>query len=139
MCESVTRDILEEKKNLLKLTDLLDTYVNALEDTAFTNPEYRGSKLKVILQNKFKEEIPFCKLDLKGKYKNVYVTGCFQRKHNIRNSSPVPFSIGTTDGYLAKTDKSKGLKYLSEGLDLANIPAQTENFLVIEDGNALFL
>ena len=50
----------------------------------------------------------------------------------------VPFSIGTADGCLSKTDKSKGLKYLIEGADVANPPVPNADVLVIEDGNALF-
>ena len=52
--------------------------------------------------------------------------------------TPVPFSIGTADGCLEKTDKSKGLKYITEGIDLADIPQSDKTLLVIEDGNALF-
>ncbi|KAH3802081.1 hypothetical protein DPMN_155750 [Dreissena polymorpha] len=48
----------------------------------------------------------------------------------------VPFSIGTADGFLAKTDKLKGLKHVTEGTDHAAIPK--DKTLVIEDGNALF-
>ncbi|KAH3801966.1 hypothetical protein DPMN_155631 [Dreissena polymorpha] len=48
----------------------------------------------------------------------------------------VPFSIGTADGFLAKTDKSKGLKHVTEGTDHAASPK--DKTLVIEDGNALF-
>ena len=52
--------------------------------------------------------------------------------------TPVPFSIGTADGCLAKTDKSKGLKYVTEGIELTNITLTDKTLLVIEDGNALF-
>lgn len=52
--------------------------------------------------------------------------------------TPVPFSIGTADGCFAKTDKSKGLKYLIDGTDTMNVPPQDKTVLLIEDGNALF-
>ena len=52
--------------------------------------------------------------------------------------TPVSFSIGTADGCLAKTDKSKGMKYLIDGIDLANPPAQDKGLLIIDNGNALF-
>lgn len=52
--------------------------------------------------------------------------------------TPVPFSIGTADGSLAKTDKSKGFKYLTEGLDITAAPATDKTVIMIEDGNALF-
>ena len=52
--------------------------------------------------------------------------------------TPVPFSIGTADGCFAKTDKSKGLKYLLEKTDSVNVAPQDSTVLLIEDGNALF-
>ncbi|KAH3785888.1 hypothetical protein DPMN_163983 [Dreissena polymorpha] len=45
-------------------------------------------------------------------------------------------SIGPADGFLAKTDKSKGLKHVAEGADHADNPI--DKTLVIGDGNALF-
>ena len=52
--------------------------------------------------------------------------------------TPLSFSIGTADGCLAKSDKSKGMKYLINGIYLANPPAQEKGPLIVEDGNALF-
>ena len=52
--------------------------------------------------------------------------------------TPVPFSTGTADGCFAKTDKSKGLKYLLDKTDSVNVAPQDETVLLIEDGNALF-
>ena len=52
--------------------------------------------------------------------------------------TPVPFSIGTADGGFAKTDKSKGLKYLLDDTDTMTVPPQDKTVLLIEDGNALF-
>lgn len=50
---------------------------------------------------------------------------------------PVPSSIGTADGYLLKTDKSKGFHHLTRGTKDA--PPQPEHLtLNIEDGNATF-
>ena len=45
--------------------------------------------------------------------------------------------MGTADGCLAKTDKSKGMEYLIDGTDLANLPAQAKGLLIIEEGNTL--
>ena len=51
--------------------------------------------------------------------------------------TPVPLSIGTSDGMLLKTDKAKGIRYLLKNQLSPGNP--DENFtLVIEDGNALF-
>ncbi len=50
--------------------------------------------------------------------------------------SSVPYSLGTTDGYMAKNDKSKGMHSLFKDIDDAPIPP-TADTLVIQDGNAL--
>ncbi len=51
--------------------------------------------------------------------------------------TPVPYSIATADGLLAKTDKAKGIHYLTKDIPSVDLPP-TENTLVIQDGNALF-
>ena len=50
---------------------------------------------------------------------------------------PVPSSIGTADGFLAKTDKSKGFHYLTKGIENAEIRNKSMT-MYIEDGNATF-
>ena len=51
--------------------------------------------------------------------------------------TPVPLSIGTTDGMLMKTNKTKGMCYLLK--NQLSPEKSYENFtLVIEDGSALF-
>ena len=50
---------------------------------------------------------------------------------------PVPSSIGTADGSLLKTDKSKGFHYLTQGVEDADVPPD-ERTLNIQDGNATF-
>jgi len=51
--------------------------------------------------------------------------------------TPVPFSIGTADGFLAKTDKSKSFQYLTKECEDSPVPAP-ESTLVVYDGNAYF-
>ena len=51
--------------------------------------------------------------------------------------TPVLYSIGTADGYLAKTDKSKGFHCLTKECTDAEIPPDNET-LIIYDGNACF-
>lgn len=51
--------------------------------------------------------------------------------------TPVPYSIGTADGFLSKTDKSKSFAYLVKDINDAALPA-TDQTLVIIDGNAYF-
>ena len=47
--------------------------------------------------------------------------------------TPVPYCLGTADGYLTKTDKSKGFDYLMKGIESAQLPDQ-ETTLIVEDG-----
>jgi len=51
---------------------------------------------------------------------------------------PVPYSIGLADGFLAKTDKSKGFKHVVKGCDDADLPSNPKESLITEDGNAIF-
>ncbi len=50
--------------------------------------------------------------------------------------TPVPYSIGTADGYLAKTNKAISLSFLTK--NIMDDPLPNVNVLTIEDGNALF-
>jgi len=52
--------------------------------------------------------------------------------------TPVPYSIGLADGFLAKTDKSKALHHLTKNEDDSNLSVDPSSCMVIEDGNALF-
>ena len=49
--------------------------------------------------------------------------------------TPVPYSIGTADGFLATTDKPNGYQLLVDELDDVPMPPP-DSTLVIEDGNA---
>ena len=51
--------------------------------------------------------------------------------------TPVPYSIGTADGFLDKTDKSKGIQRLIKDQEDSPLPNHDER-LVIQDGNAVF-
>ena len=51
--------------------------------------------------------------------------------------TPVPHSIGTPDGYMAKTDKSKMVAYLTSEVQGASaLPQDDEKTFFIDDGNA---
>ena len=51
--------------------------------------------------------------------------------------TPVPYSIATSDGFLNKTDKSKGYHFLTK--DVEDVPPPPDDkTLVIEDGNVAF-
>lgn len=51
--------------------------------------------------------------------------------------TPVPYSLATADGYLAKTDKAKAVQHLTKDYTDADIP-QTSQTLTVYDGNATF-
>ena len=51
--------------------------------------------------------------------------------------TPVPYCIGTSDGFLAQTDKSKGFHFLTTDVADALEPPNNDTLLV-EDGNACF-
>ena len=48
----------------------------------------------------------------------------------------IPHSLGTPDGFLFKTDKSKIVHYLTKDLEPPNFPPDAET-LYVEDGDAL--
>ena len=50
---------------------------------------------------------------------------------------PVLSTIGTPDGYLLKTDKSKGFTYLKKELDDFTMPSDAKT-LNVEEGNSIF-
>ena len=51
--------------------------------------------------------------------------------------TPIPYCLGTPDGFMNKTNKATGLKTLTIGVDDSGQPPQTETLLVV-DGNALY-
>ena len=51
--------------------------------------------------------------------------------------SPVPYSLGTANGYMTETDKSKGMQFLVKGVNDAPQPDDA-NTMFIQDSDALF-
>ena len=51
--------------------------------------------------------------------------------------TPVPYSLGTADRFMSKTDKSSSFHFLNKSLQVANTPPLSETLTVI-DGNAVF-
>uniref|UniRef100_UPI00358E53D5 uncharacterized protein n=3 Tax=Myxine glutinosa TaxID=7769 RepID=UPI00358E53D5 len=51
--------------------------------------------------------------------------------------TPVSYSLGTSDGFLAKTDKSKAFHHLTKECENAIIPPENDT-LTVHDGNACF-
>ena len=49
----------------------------------------------------------------------------------------MPYSLGTSDGFFAKTDKSKGIHYLLKDIENSEPPPNVKT-LEIKDGNAAF-
>lgn len=51
--------------------------------------------------------------------------------------TPVPYSLGTADGYFNKTNKAAMLQFLTED-ETEEVPYPTDKTIFIQDGNALF-
>ena len=51
--------------------------------------------------------------------------------------TPVPYSLGTANGFLTKTDKARGFHNITKDVDNAALPSPATT-LIIEDGNAVF-
>ena len=51
--------------------------------------------------------------------------------------TPIPYSLGTADGFLVKTDESKSYHLLTKNSENAELPPEEETLTVI-DGNTLF-
>ena len=51
--------------------------------------------------------------------------------------TPVPYCLGTSDGYLAKTNKAKGYHFVTKDSQDAMKPQQNETLLIV-DGNTIF-
>ena len=51
--------------------------------------------------------------------------------------TPVPYCIGTSDGFLAKNDKSKGFHFLTADVE-DDVEPPNDATLSVEDGNACF-
>ena len=55
-------------------------------------------------------------------------------KHQL---TPVPSCFGSADGFLGKTNKAKGMQYVTKAVEDSSLPNLSET-LVIVDGNAVF-
>ena len=51
--------------------------------------------------------------------------------------TPVPYSLGTADGFLVKTDKSALFHILTKNIDSSDTPPE-DDLLTVVDGNAAF-
>ena len=51
--------------------------------------------------------------------------------------TPLPYSIATTDGQLAKTNKAKGMNHMLKEEEDADLPPAEET-LIVQDGNAVY-
>ena len=51
--------------------------------------------------------------------------------------TPVPYCLGTIDGFLGKTNKAKGFDYLTKDIQDCLLPNQNENLLIM-DGNSIY-
>ena len=74
VCDVIDEDIITHKK-VMKLSDLLQVYVSALENTNYPNAKYTGENLKAKLTKNdvYKDKLAFCPLDHKGKFPSYLV------------------------------------------------------------------
>jgi len=56
----------------------------------------------------------------------------------IYQLTPVLYSLALADGFMSKTNKSKGMHHLVADTDDATVTPYPNETLVIEDGNAVF-
>ena len=69
--EVISKEVLNDQK-VLKLTDLVQLYISALERTDFPNVNYRREKLKARLEKRYGKQITFCKFNTKCRLLLVY-------------------------------------------------------------------
>ena len=93
--------------------------------------KWSGSKRKQ-LELKTSRNIAFQLLALAEKHQ-LDLAKCFEYP-----LGPVSWPLGTPDGFLAKTDKSKGMHYIEKNTPRASRPCSNNSTVVI-DGNALFI
>ena len=70
---SIINEKLITHRGIIKLSDLRSIYVKGLEDTAFSNPNYRSENLKVKLKNTYGEKITFAPIGSSGKFQTCLV------------------------------------------------------------------
>ena len=122
-------------KEVMKLSDLCELYIEHLCQTPFPNPKYRSEKLKSKLTNhevygsklcfveldrqgeKFQSYLAFsCDLDLPSAVKNGYLLECSEEVLSYP-LMPVPSSLGTADGYLLKNRQKQRFSSFDQGCE----------------------
>ncbi|MCG7882443.1 MAG: hypothetical protein JAY96_12745 [Candidatus Thiodiazotropha endolucinida] len=139
VCDRVTQEVVEDRK-VIKLSDLVNTYISVLEGTKFANPEYRGSKLKAKLESVYGKEIAFTQLQSEGKFMSQLV---FSSHIKLEEAIQSAFILGSKDSlteaadYLRKSiqnayNHSEELKWPPTADQLGNIdisPEELSTFL----------
>ena len=72
VCAVVDNKLIKEG-GIIKLSDLLETYVTRLETTPYANPKYRSDNLKAKLVKCYDENLSFVQLGSQGKYQSSLV------------------------------------------------------------------
>ena len=72
VCQLVDAKLIETK-GIIKLSDLVDKYIDALHDTSHPNPFYRTEKLKNKLQKSYPQSLSFVALPKKGQFRSMLV------------------------------------------------------------------
>ena len=98
VCMELDKRVIEGKE-ILKLSDLLKVYIEALQTTNFPNSQYRGEKLKNKIKKTptYSDNIGFCSLDEPGQYHSYLVYNSqTELEHAIRFS----YRLGSLDTIL---------------------------------------
>ena len=93
VCEVVSKEVLKNQM-VVKLTDLVQMYVNEFDSTEFPNPNYRSEKLKEKLESKYGKLIEFCKIDSKGRFVSLLV---YNAKMKVEIAIKNTFQLGSRD------------------------------------------
>ena len=142
VCQQIDQEILKEK-DILKLSDLLEVYKTALQETQYPNPNYRGENLKAKLETSefYKEKLAFSPLFNKGKFPTYLV---YSSHIDVGSAIRCAYELGTKDlvievaGFLRKVileafQNSEALPWPPSAKYLENIdnvvPLEVQNFL----------
>ena len=142
VCEVIDTDVLRDKK-MVKLTDLVKTYIASLELTEFANPNFRGENFKIKLEKheEYKDRLAFCKLYSSAKMQSYIV---YSSDIDVNNAVRLAYELASTDmiqeagTYLRRVifdsfAMSNELKWPPTAQDLGDVkdivPSQLEKFL----------
>ena len=92
ICDVIEKEVLADH-NVVKLSDLRETYVSSLKENNFYNPDYRSHKRKMKLERHepFRNRLSFCEL---GKFKSYIL---FSSSIELQTAMKQAFQLGSLD------------------------------------------